>query len=55
MKLGPNNNDAMAGVGDDLGEEDGGYIGTVVSIDGCVYGIPDHSDDRVLKYDPFNG
>ena len=55
MKLGPNNNDAMSSVGYDLGKEDGRYIGTVVGIDGCAYGIPDHSDDRVLKYDPING
>ena len=29
------------------------YSGTVIGIDGCVYGIPYHSY-RILKYDPIN-
>ena len=40
MKLDPNNNDVMTSVGDDLGDGLCKYIGTVVGIDGCVYGIP---------------
>ena len=40
MKLDPNSNDAMSSVGDDLGDGRWKYIGTVVGIDGCVYGIP---------------
>ena len=54
MKLDPNNNDAMTSVGDDLGYGYGHqYIGTVVGIDGCVYGIPDDSS-LIVKYDPIN-
>ena len=40
MKLDPNNNDAMSSVGDDLVGVRNKYVGTVVGIDGCVYGIP---------------
>ena len=57
MKLDPNNNDAISSVGDDLGVQDLGhewlYIGTVVGIDGCVYGIPSGTK-RIVKYDPIN-
>merc|ERR1719457_390649 len=53
MKLDPNNNDAMSSVGDDLGDERWKYRGTVVGIDGCVYGIPRNSK-RILRYDPIN-
>ena len=47
MKLDPNNNDAMTSVGDDLGKG-WKYIGTVVGIDGCVYGIP-HRSKCIVK------
>ena len=30
-----------------------GYAGTVVGIDGCVYGIP-YNSKRVIKYSPAN-
>ena len=53
MKLDLNNNDVMTSVGDDLGHGYDKYIGTVVGIDGYVYGIPRHSK-RMLKYDPIN-
>ena len=42
MKLDPKNSDAMSIVGDDLGNgvsTSKYHIGTVVGIDGCVYGI----------------
>ena len=29
-------------------------IGTIVGIDGCVYGIP-FGSSRIVKYDPING
>ena len=54
MKLDPKNNDEISSVGDDLGGNRRKYIGTVVGIDGCVYGLPDHSF-RIIKYDPNNG
>ena len=59
MKLDPNNGDAISSVGDDLGDDWGDrdydemYRGTVVGIDGCVYGIP-HRSKHILKYDPIN-
>ena len=34
MKLDPNNDDIMTSVGDDLGDEEEKYIGTVIGIDG---------------------
>ena len=41
LKLDPNNGDAISIVGDDLGDEGGEkYSGTVIGIDGSVYGIP---------------
>ena len=43
MKLDPNNGDAIFSVRDDLGGGICKYIGTVVGIDGCVYGIPDET------------
>ena len=53
-KLDPNNNDSMSSVGDDLGEDGPNkYSGTVIGIDGCVYGIPNYSK-RIVKYDPIN-
>ena len=54
MKLDPNNIDAMSSVGDDLlGDGEDKYSGMVVSIDGCMYGIPKQSN-RIVKYDPIN-
>ena len=50
MKIDPNDNDAISSVGDDLGDGGCNYIGTVVSIDGCVYGIP-QSSNRIIKYE----
>ena len=37
MKLDPNNNNND--VGDDFGDGGRKYVGTVVGIDGCVYGM----------------
>ena len=53
MKLDPNNGDAMSSVGDDLGRREYKYNGTVIGIDGCLYGIP-YSSNRIVKYDPIN-
>ena len=53
MKLDLNNNDAMSSVEDDLGDGFYKYIGTVVFIDRCVYGIP-FCFKRIEKYDPIN-
>ena len=54
MKLDPNNNDAMSSVGDDLGDDlEYIYIGKIVRIDGCVYGMPVETN-RIIKYDPIN-
>ena len=39
MKIDPSNNNAMSSVGDDLGDDYCKYWGTVVGIDGCVYGM----------------
>ena len=41
MKLDPNVNEAMSSVGDDLGYCERKYTGTVVGIDGCVFGYLD--------------
>jgi len=49
----PNNNNAMTIVGDDLGYGYVKYKGTVVGVDGCVYGLPQYSR-RIVKYDPIN-
>ena len=46
-------NDAMTSVGDDRGGGNDKYCGTVVGIDGCVYGIPFDSE-LIIKYDPIN-
>ena len=53
MKIDPNNNDAMTSVGDVLGDGEDKYSGTVVGIDGCVYGIP-YDSELIIKYDPIN-
>ena len=56
MKLDPKNSDAMSIVGDDLGNgvsTSKYHIGTVVGIDGCVYGIP-YDSELIIKYDPIN-
>lgn len=54
LKVDPNND------GDDLGPEGCKYTGTVVWVDGCVYGIPYNTgipDEarRIMKCDPING
>ena len=55
MKLDPNNNDAISSVGDYLDTGSYKYSGTVVGIDGCVYGMPRSKyTKRVVKYDPIN-
>ena len=54
MKLDPNNNDAMTSVGDHFGSGICKYWGTVVGIDGCVYGIPSFRSKCIIKYDPIN-
>ena len=54
MKLDPSNNDAISSVGDNLGGREHKYVGTVIGVDGCVYGIPSYSSNRILKYDPIN-
>ena len=54
MKIDPNKNDAMTSVGDDLGGRNDKYCGTVVGIDGCVYGIPFACELMIIKYDPIN-
>ena len=55
MKLDPSNSDAMSSVGDSsrsIGQFCK-YSGTVVGIDGCVYGIP-YKVSPIVKYDPMN-
>jgi hypothetical protein len=52
MKLNPDN-DSLSSVGDDLGEEEYKYSGTVVGNDDCVYGIPDGAR-RIAKFYPTN-
>ena len=59
MKLDANNIDSMSSVRHDLGNDDLGnvvikYIGTVVGIDRCLYGIPHDSTKSIIKYDPIN-
>ena len=55
MDMFTNNSDTISSVGDDLGGRNGWkYSGTVVGIDGCVYGIPSRSKCIVVKYDPIN-
>ena len=53
MKLDPINSDAITSVGDYLGDKELKYIGMVIGIDGCVYGIPFQSN-FIVKYDPVN-
>jgi hypothetical protein len=50
MKLNPGN-DSLSSVGDDLGEDEGKYSGTVVGNDDFVYGIPDCAT-RIVEYNP---
>jgi hypothetical protein len=52
MKLNPDN-DTLSSVGDDLGQGEFKYEGTVVGNDDCVYGIPDGAT-RIVKFDPTN-
>ena len=43
----------MSSVGDDLGDDYFMYHGTVVEIDGCVYGTP-HDSKCIVKCDLIN-
>ena len=52
MRLNPNN-DTLSSVGDDLGEGEFKYWGTVIGNDKCLYGIPDDAT-RIIKFDPTN-
>jgi hypothetical protein len=52
LKLNPEN-DSVASVGDDLGDVNGKYIGTVLSKDNCLYGIPDNSN-RIVRFNPVD-
>ena len=52
MKLNPDN-DSLSSVGDDLGQGEGKYRGTVVGNDNCMYGIPDKAT-RIIKLDLTN-
>jgi hypothetical protein len=52
MRLNPDN-DSLSSVGDDLGEDEAKYTGTVVGSDDCVYGIP-NTATRIVKFDPAN-
>jgi hypothetical protein len=44
-------NDSLPSFGDDLGDDEGKYFGTVVGNDDCVYGILNKSR-RIVKYNP---
>ena len=48
MKLNPGN-DSLSSLGDDLGEDEGKYSGTMVGNDDFVYGIPDCAT-RIIEY-----
>jgi hypothetical protein len=48
LKLNPEN-DSVASVGDDLGDMDSKYRGTVVGKDNCLYGIPNNSN-RIVRF-----
>jgi streptogramin lyase len=52
MKLDPDN-DSLSSVGDDLGEDEDKYYGTVVGNDDRVYGIP-YNAKRIIKFDTTN-
>ena len=52
MRLNPDN-DSLSSVGDDLGEGEWKYSGTVVGSDDYVYGIPYYAE-RIIKFDPTN-
>jgi hypothetical protein len=52
MRLNPDN-DSLSSVGDDLGEGEWKYSGTVVGNDDFVYGIPKGAK-RIIKFDPTN-
>ena len=52
MRLNPDN-DSLSSVGDDLGEDDFKYRGTVVGNDKCLYGIP-HWTTSIVKFDLTN-
>jgi hypothetical protein len=50
MRLNPDN-DTLSSVGDDIGEGEYKYSGTVVGNDNCLYGIPDYAT-HIVKFDP---
>jgi hypothetical protein len=52
MRLNPDN-DSLSNVGDDLGEGEDKYSGTVVGNHDYVYGIPNYAK-RIIKFDPTN-
>jgi hypothetical protein len=52
MKLNPDN-DTISSVGDDLGQGEGKYSGTVVGNNDRVYGIP-YIATCIIKFDPTN-
>ena len=52
MRLNPDN-DSLSGVGNDLGEGEAKYRGTVVGNDDCVFGIP-FIATHIIKFDPSN-
>ena len=56
MRLDPNNGDAMSSVGDDsVRRMFNKHGGTVVGIDGCVYGIPYYNTNCIMiKYVHIN-
>ena len=52
LKLNPEN-DSVASVGDDLGDMDMKYRGTVLGKDNCLYGIP-NSSKRIVRFNPVD-
>jgi hypothetical protein len=52
MRLNPDN-DSLSSFGDDLGEDEAKYTGTVVGNDDFVYGIPSNATS-IIKFDPTN-
>jgi hypothetical protein len=52
MRLNPDN-DSLSSVGDDLGQGEFKYWGTVVGNDDCLCGIPNIAT-RIVKFDPAN-
>ena len=52
LKFDPEN-ESVASVGEDLGDDRSKYFGTVRGIDGCLYGIPYH-EKRIARYNPID-